>query len=283
MLLRLRACALHFLRHLAEQEAELDVPLELPCVEAVALPVCRGVELEEPELDCGLREGRMVVEHMVPAVVVVGAAVVARAVACVPDVRELRHGLRLLFVELLQEARVNRAAVAAHPAPVKVECFRDQALMARHDVGEVSQALRRVAFCPDVDVYPAAPPRVALRAGVPELPDKFLQGFNVRVGEDRRHQLAFFAVRPRDADVPLEFPFPAVGVPGAPGAVAVPTCCVFVPPCSEKVCRGLRRSAPRDAVHLYLHPDGLFLCFRYLPCYFFVHPFYLRFVCFPFR
>ncbi len=65
-------------------------PLSCPGVEAVPLPVCRGVELEEPELDRGLREGRVVVEqHMVPAVVVVGAAVVARAVACVPDVREL--------------------------------------------------------------------------------------------------------------------------------------------------------------------------------------------------
>ena len=50
-LLRLRACGLHFLRHLAEREAELDVAFKLPCVEAAPAPVAWFVELEEPELD----------------------------------------------------------------------------------------------------------------------------------------------------------------------------------------------------------------------------------------
>ena len=123
----------------------------------------------------------------------------------------------------------------------------------------------------------------AMFTGVPELPDKLLQKLHVPVGKDRRHKFALFAVRTRDAHVPLELPFPALRVPCAPGIVAVPCRRVPVPPGPKKVRCDLCRPAPCNAVHLYLHPDGLFLRFLNLPCRFFVHPFYLRFVCFPFR
>ena len=103
-------------------------------------------------IDRAFGKGCVVVEHMVAAVVVVLAPAVVCAVARVPDVRKGCHRGRLLPVDLLQKPRVNRAAVAAHPAPVKVQGIRNQALMACHDVGKVAERLRRVAFRPDVDV-----------------------------------------------------------------------------------------------------------------------------------
>ena len=51
ILLRFRACRLHFLCHLAERKAKLDVTLKLSCVQAVLLPIRRGIELEKPEFD----------------------------------------------------------------------------------------------------------------------------------------------------------------------------------------------------------------------------------------
>ena len=78
VLLRFRACRPHVLRHLAEREAKLDVAFQLSRVDAALALRSRLIELEEPELDGTLREGRMVVEHMVAAVVVV----LRSAVAC---------------------------------------------------------------------------------------------------------------------------------------------------------------------------------------------------------
>ena len=46
---------------------------------------------------------------------------------------------------------------------------------------------------------------------------KPLQGFNVSVSKDRCDHLAFFCVRPLDADIPLELPFPSLCVPCRPG------------------------------------------------------------------
>ena len=51
LLLFLGACASEVLCHLAHCEAKLNVALELACVEAVLLSVCRRCELEKSELD----------------------------------------------------------------------------------------------------------------------------------------------------------------------------------------------------------------------------------------
>ena len=112
--------------------------------------------------------------------------------------------------------------------------------MACHNVGEVAERLRRVAVGSDVDVDSASPCGVALRAGLSKPPAKFLQGFDVAVGQDRRYHLTFFAVRPRDAHILLEFPFPAAFVPCALGAVAVPAGCVCVVVSSEELSGELR-------------------------------------------
>ena len=95
VLLRFRACRLHFLCHLAERKAKLDITLKLSCVQAVLLPIRRGIELEKPEFDGPFCKGGMVIEHMVAAPVVMAAPAAVCTVAGVPDISKLRHRLRL--------------------------------------------------------------------------------------------------------------------------------------------------------------------------------------------
>ncbi len=118
-LLRFRTCRFHHLRHLAEGQTKLYVALELSCVQSVLLPLRRCVELEKPELDRAFGEGRVVIEHVVATVVVVVGSAKVRAVSAVPDIRKLLHGAWLFLVELHQEARVNRPAVAVHAVLVE--------------------------------------------------------------------------------------------------------------------------------------------------------------------
>ena len=151
---------------------------------------------------------------MVAAVVVVLAPAVVGVLAPVPDIRKLRHGAGLFAVELLQKPLVNRAAVAVHPSPVEVQCACQKHLVACHDVGQVAEGLRCVAFGTDVDVDPASSGGIALGACVSELPAKLLQGFDVAVGQDRGDQFAFLLVRPRNGNILLEFPLAPLCVPG---------------------------------------------------------------------
>mgnify|MGYP007025271914 CR=1 FL=1 len=108
----------YFLRHLAECEAELDVALELPCVEAAPAPVARFVELEEPELDRAFGEGCVVIEHMVAAVVVVLVPAVACAVACVPDVRKGRRYCRTVDPRFLEQVNRKKPSTMAALADI---------------------------------------------------------------------------------------------------------------------------------------------------------------------
>ena len=183
-------------------------------MKAVAFSVAGGIELEKPELDRALGEGGVEVEHMVAAVIVMVASAVVGALAPIPNVGKVGHGGGLPAVELFQEAGVNRAAVPAHAVMVEVEGFSQQALVAGHDVGQVAQGLRRVALGADVDVDSAAPGGVAFGARPAKPADEFLQGLHVGVGQDRGDQFALLAVGSVNAHVPLEFPLPALGVPG---------------------------------------------------------------------
>ena len=208
---------------------------------------------------------------MIAASVVVLASAVAFALAGVPDVCKLRHGLWLLLVYLFQEVLINRSTVAAYPVFVQGQGILQKAFVAGHDVGEVSEGLRCVAFCSDVDVDSAASGVVALGTGFSQATDKLLQGFDVTVGQDRGDQFAFLAVGSGDADILLHLPFAALLVPGAPGFVAVAACSVFVPSGSEELCRNPRCLLAGDAVHFNLDPDGLLLHFLNLLCYLVVH------------
>ena len=183
-------------------------------MESVLLAVRRGIELEEPELDRSLGEGGVKVQHMVAAVVVVLASAVVGVLAAVPNISQGCHGGGFSVVQPFQESGVNRAAVAADAASVEVQCACQEAFVACHDVGEVSQCLGRVPLGTDVDVNTAASGGIAFCSGFAEAANQLLQGFHVGVGQDRRDHLAFLALRSCDADILLEFPFPSVCVPG---------------------------------------------------------------------
>lgn len=188
LLLFLRTCAAQVLCHLAHCQAKLNVALELACVKSVLLAACRLVELEKAEFNRALCEGSVEVQHMVAAVVVVVGSAVVTSLCAVPDVRKLRHRGGLLFVKLLQEIRVYRSAVAVHAAAVNLDCFGDQRFVACHQVCKVSQALRCVSCCVDVNVNSAASGVVALCARLAKASDQLLQAFDVRVVQDRCDQ-----------------------------------------------------------------------------------------------
>ena len=118
----LGTCCADFLCHLAQCQAKLNVAFQLSCVEAT-LAICGGgIKLEKPELNRSLGEGCVEVEHMVSAVVVVLASAVGSIVAGVPNVGKHCHRARLACVDLLQEPRVNRPAVACDAVVVQEEC-----------------------------------------------------------------------------------------------------------------------------------------------------------------
>lgn len=277
VLLGFGACRPHILRHLAQGQAKLNVAFELSGMDAASALCGRLVKLEEPELDRTFGKGGVKVEHMVAAVVVVVTPAVACAVAGVPDVRKLCHRLGLSAVDLGEEVWVYRAAVAAHAAAVELQSFCDQALVARHDVGEVPKALRCVALRSDVDVDSASSGGVAFRSCVSELPAKLLQGFDIPVGQDRGDQFAFLLVRPCDGNILLEFPLAPIRIPSRPGAVPVAAGGVLVSVCAEVGGGNLCCLLAGDVIHLDLDPDGLVLHLCNLPCCFLVHSEILRF------
>ena len=188
------------------------------------------------------------------------------AVSFVPDVREFFHRLRLFLVEAVKEGAVHRAAVTSEATPVDAHGGNQEAFVACHEVGEVSECLRRVAALADVDVHAAHVGGVALRSRVAQSPQEFLQALDVFVVQDGRDQFGLLsAACGFDADVALEFPLASLVVPGAPSAVAVAPCRVFEVSRSEEVRRDCRCVPAADAVHLDFHADGLLLHVLDLP------------------
>ena len=111
VLLRFATCIPHLFGEFRKCQAKLDVTLELSCVESVLLAIRRGIELEESELYRSLREGCVVVEHMVSRIVVMLVPSVPCVLAVVPNVGELCHRLRLSSVDLVQEPSIDHSAV----------------------------------------------------------------------------------------------------------------------------------------------------------------------------
>ena len=148
--------------------------------------------------------------------------------------------------------------------------------MPRHDVCKISECLRGMPFCTDVDVYSASPCCITLCTRMSELSYKFLQCFNIAVGKNRCHQLAFLIIRSRNADILLEFPFPSIRIPCRPCIISVSGSRVLKSSCSEEGGCDFRCLIPSDVVHLDLNSDGLFLHFLDLSCNPFVHGLYLR-------
>ena len=255
-------------------------------MEPVLLAVCRGVELEKPKFDGPFCEECMKICHSIATLVIMLGSAIPATLALVPDIRKLAHGRGFLSVDLLQESGIHRPAIPALPPGIHLDGFGDLALMGSHDVHQVADGLGCMPFCSDVNVDSAASSCVTLHPGFPEDPHQPLQKLHVRVGQDRRDHFAFLVVRAFDAHVSLELPFPALGIPGAPGHVAVPVRGVFAP-ASPKVGGGFLGSLlAGDVVALNLNPECLVLHVLDLdPCCF-LHGSYLLCsvaCCFPFR
>ena len=115
------------------------------------------VSLHKKNLYLTFCEGRMEIEHMVPAVVVVMASSVFAMLAFVPDIRKLAHGRGFLPVDLLQESGIHRPAIPALPPGIHLDGFGDLALMGSHDVHQVADGLGCMPFCSDVDMDSCPP------------------------------------------------------------------------------------------------------------------------------
>ena len=126
-------------------------------------------------------------------------------------------------------------------------------------------------FRSDVNVNTAPSGGIALGTGLAENADDLLQLGNVIVGEDGCDHLAFFIVKTVDADILLEFPFPPLGIPCAPSAVAVAVGGVLVVFGSKEGGCQLGCFGSCDVVHLDLNADGLLFHFCNLGGGLFVH------------
>ena len=149
--------------------------------------------------------------------------------------------------------------------------------MRRHDVHQITQALRRVVALADVDVHAASAGGTALRACVPKLSGNLLEGLYVVICKNRCDQLALFAVRPFNAYVPLNFPHSAEVVVAGPGHVAVFRRRV-VGFGAEVLCNYSGGLFPCHAVEFDLNANGLLLHVLNLYSGLFIHDVCLLYV-----
>jgi hypothetical protein len=263
-------------RHLAQCEAKLNVAFQFSGVKSASAFFVGVGELEASKLDRAVGEAGVVVEHMVAAAVVMLVSALV-AVTIVPNVCQGIHRLGLSAVQLGKEILVDRVAVAVDAATVKAEGRNQKALVACHDVGEVAEGLGAVFAQSDVDVDSAHMGGVALRSGVAEVANDFLQILNVAVVENRRSHLRFLLIAVSvDAGVSGDFPFSALVVFASPSVVAA----ADVANCVLRAVVGGDGSAgffSGDVIHLNLNADGLLLHFFNLDSGSFVHNMYLPF------
>lgn len=131
--------------------------------------------------------------------------------------------------------------------------------MACHYICEISEALWGVSLRADVNVYPAAPCRVALGSCLAKSANEFLKCFDIAVCKDRSDHFALFTVRSVNAYVFLEFPLAPLAVPSGEGAVSVAAGGVFMAVRSEELSGDLRGFRSCYVVHLDLNAYGLVL------------------------
>ena len=77
--------------------------------------------MEKSEFNGSFCKSRMVVQHMVAAVVVMLASSVGAVVAAVPKVCKSRHGFRFLLIQGFQKSRINRSAISVWCGIKKVD------------------------------------------------------------------------------------------------------------------------------------------------------------------
>ena len=238
---------------LADGEAQLDVGLDFARVECA---------VEGPELD-GVggplgREGRVEVEQVVAAVVVVRsrtpAPVAVGAVAeGVPDLGEGFHRGGLDPVDLPQEGGLDRAAPLPAAEGGDAQGEGEEVFLGVDDVHQPPQALGSVLAQPDV--YVDAAGVVGLAARRPDDPGDLLHHGDVVPAAHRADHLGVQpAAVPVDGGVGLDRPVPPVGHGHHP--------VVQVPPAVDggrsEVCReSLGGPFPPDAGGFEFDAEGL--------------------------
>ena len=161
----------------AHCQAKLDAAFDLSCVKRCV----EGTELDgSGRAFCG--EGRMQVEQVVAAMVVVSACtappvVRTSAAVLVPKLGEGVHGGRFSAVEGFKEGRLHRFAPAFAQAVADAQSLGQQILFCVDEVHQIAQRLGRVLSETDVDVDAAG--AVDLRAGFAQSADNLLYHLNV--------------------------------------------------------------------------------------------------------
>ena len=200
----------------AHGQAKLDVGLDLPGVEG---------RVEGAELDGVCRalrgEGRVEVEQVVAAVVVVCRRAVAPVVAAatavpVPNPGEGLEAGGLLVVERPQEGGLDRCAPLHAAAGRNAQGLCQEVFLGVHNVDQAAQALRRVLAEADVDVDAAG--AVDAGSGFPDRPDHRLHHLDVFPAAHRADHLRRGV---GDRAVALDHPLAPVGHRDVPVAQVV--------------------------------------------------------------
>ena len=207
------------------------------------------------------------VQKVIPAAVVVCAAVIV--VTRIPDVLDLRHGLGLSAVHLLDQRRIHLLA-KPHPVRLDLQGLVEKVVFARYDVHEVPKAPWRMVRAVQVDVYSRAAVREAARFS--EFAHQFLQGVDIlAVCEDRADHLdavfvpgvddpPAFLLLCADAAVAHELPNPTVPRYNLLRVIEIASA---FHPAAQKLCRHLGRLRSCDPRELNL--DTEFFCEH--PCF----------------
>lgn len=223
----------------AYSQAELDVGFDFPSV---------GGRVEAAEFHGALGEYAVEVQHAVPGLGVVDAALIA---TIVPDRFELVAGGGLAGVQPVHEGRVCLLAPLLRPGGFDAQRIHQHILAAGEDVGQGPQGLSGVERRIDVDVDAAG--AVGNGAFLAQQPHDFLHVLDVGVVADRRNDLAAvtdivcggtIAEGGPDGGIAHGLPGAALLVLGGPGVIGAALVGV---PCSEVGGHGLGSVLAGDA------------------------------------
>ena len=116
---------------------------------------------------------------MIPAVVIM---ILTAAISVVPQALHLPHRGRLPLIQVIEETGVCFLAVV-FPADPHLQCLVEQVLLGRHDIHNVPECLWRMVG--GVHMHMNSAGTVHFCSSRTELPDNFLNGFDIAVLADR--------------------------------------------------------------------------------------------------
>ena len=112
--------------------------------------------------------------------------ILTAAISVVPQALHLPHRGRLPLIQVIEETGVCFLAVV-FPADPHLQRFVEQIFLGRHDVHNVAERLWRMVG--GVHMHMNSTGTIHFSASRPELPDDFLNGFDIAVLTDRGDHL----------------------------------------------------------------------------------------------